>query len=617
MIASILLMGCINQDDQGGLVPINKTASCSSPYILSGGSCCLDMDGNGLCDSAEQTPGETTSSQPSGTREEATTTTIQNTCTDGIQNGEETGVDCGGSCKACRNMCEALINTTGIKPAARTTMLCLSSREQTHYAGYDLSIMNSDEGLTIGGYDANGSLKSTMLKDDKDMSIGQIAFRPIGRARKNATTYVWLYAWVPEDGVACSVNSDCGNSEVTAYTCIDNKAIIRQYYSYKCIQPGTIFSECRAQQNQEQVKICTEGYRCSSGDDRCFPKECFDGVQTKDEDDVDCGGSCMPCHCMNGIRDIEELGIDCEGGCRPCLGEYDRDTTAPKVKIVAPADTLYAGQRIELNYALDEPVEWCGYSVNGRPNITIMRNGTLYADEGINRVDLYCRDPAGNVGVASQSFTVYVKDTMACPKDNTTVSYSDHFDSVEFYVDTERELGVAEKCNQKIFDYALTYVNDSGMHYKAYDVSNDSSDGNLSALVHFLGYDCRASGDLEASYVVLKKDAQVRTYSAAKAVLYFSQRSPGNVEGAFWRIYSYDRSGDMPGTGGYMDVPYAPAGSNCGTEDNVLYQEFDLSGLLAGSRDPIYLRFGFYSQSPNQGTAISEAELFIESSQRA
>jgi len=101
---------------------------------------------------------------------------------------------------------------------------------------------------------------------------------------------------------------------------------------------GDHFSQCRVQQNQEQVKVCTEGYMCVSGDDRCFPKECFDGAMTKDEDSIDCGGSCRPCHCFNGLLDAGETGIDCEGGCKPCLGNYSRDMTAPNVAISSPLD---------------------------------------------------------------------------------------------------------------------------------------------------------------------------------------------------------------------------------------------------------------------------------------
>ena len=615
IIALLFLCGCTDQGD-GGLVPINKTVSCSKPYILSpSGNCCLDMDGNGLCDSTEQTPQETTTPIVTTAPQITTTTTIQSTCTDGLQNGDETGADCGGQCKPCRNICESLINTTGVKPAARTTMLCLTTRDQTIYSGVNFSIMNSDAGLMIGTFDLNGTLTRTPLLETKDMSVENIALRFIGRARKNATTYVWLYAWVAEEGIACKVNSDCGAEMVSGYTCIDNKALIKLYYTYKCIEPGTIFSHCRTQQREEPLKICDESRRCVSGDDQCFPRECFDGVMSKDEDSLDCGGSCRPCHCRNGVRDASENGIDCEGGCKPCLGNYGRDTAAPVITMSSPVNTVYTNQRIELNYMTDEAVFWCGYSVNGKPNITIMRNGTIYADKGANVVVLYCRDNAGNVASISQQFTVFLKESRTCPKDNVTEAYSDYYDSVFFFIDTERELGVPEKCSQKIFDYAFTYVNDSDKHYRAYDGTNETSDGNLTPTNGVLGYDCRALGDLEARYVVFKKSTDRKTYSKTKTLVYFTQNTQVDLISSFWRIYAYESGSDMPQQERYMDMPYRPIKSRCSADGSAsYYQEFDLSGIIEGSIETIHLRLAFYSSSVNPVVDINEAELFLEAS---
>jgi hypothetical protein len=615
IIALLFLCGCTDQGD-GGLVPVNKTVSCSKPYMLSpSGNCCLDMDGNGLCDSTEATPQETTTTIAS-TEPLTSSTTLQSTCTDGLENGDETGVDCGGSCKPCRNMCELLINTTGVKPAARTMMLCLTTRDQTVYSGYNFSVMNSDEGIMIGAFDANGSLKRTPLLETRDMSVENIALRFIGRARKNSTTYVWLYAWVAEEGVACKVNSDCGAESVSGYTCVDNKALIKLFYTYKCISPGTIFSECKTQQNQAPLIICDESRRCVSGDDKCFPRECFDGIQTKDEEGLDCGGSCRPCHCFNGVQDAGEKGIDCEGDCKPCIGDYGRDTTAPVITMSSPVNAVYTTHRVNLNYDSNEPVSGCGYSVNGKPNITVMRNGTIYADKGLNSIILSCRDNAGNTGSVSSQFTVFLKETMACAQDNVTEAYSLYYDSVFFYIDTERELGVPEKCSRNVFDYAFTYLNDSDKHYRTYNGTNESSDANLSQQTQgVLGYDCRAQGNLEARYAVFEKTVERKTYSKAKTVLYFSQDTQVDQASSFWRIYAYESGTGMPRQDRYMDVPYKPVKSRC-SEESAYYQEFDLSGILEGPTETIHLRMGFYSASVNPVVVINEAELFLEQASR-
>jgi len=43
------------------------------------------------------------------------------TCTDGIQNGTETGVDCGGTCTACSQVCPSTLNLSQGKPATQST----------------------------------------------------------------------------------------------------------------------------------------------------------------------------------------------------------------------------------------------------------------------------------------------------------------------------------------------------------------------------------------------------------------------------------------------------------------------------------------------------------------
>ena len=241
-----------------------------------------------------------------------------------------------------------------------------------------------------------------------------------------------------------------------------------------------------------------------------------------------------------------------------------------------------------------------------------MRNGTVYADNGANDLVLYCRDPAGNVGSVRQQFTVFLKESRVCPKDNVTEAYSDYFDGIFFYTDTERELGVPEKCTQGIFDYAFTYVNDSNQHYQAFDGTNDTSDGNLTPTKGVLGYDCRAAGELEARYAVLKKSADRKTYSKAQTVVYFTQNTQADMKNSFRRVYAYDSGTDVPNEAKYMDIPYRPIRSSCASGESVsYYQELDLSSLMEGG-GAIHLRLAFYSASVDPVIMINEMELFME-----
>ncbi|MCK6551590.1 hypothetical protein L6R52_37505 [Myxococcota bacterium] len=49
------------------------------------------------------------------------------------------------------------------------------------------------------------------------------------------------------------------------------------------------------------------------------PLHCTDGVQNKDEQGVDCGGTCAACEtCTDGLQNQGESGVDCGGPCSAC-----------------------------------------------------------------------------------------------------------------------------------------------------------------------------------------------------------------------------------------------------------------------------------------------------------
>jgi len=85
----LLASGCLCC---GGL-PIGKSSpegvQCESPYIQVGGGCCIDTDGNGVCDRDEEQP--TDSTQASRTESTvATTPTVQITATTAPQASDTT-----------------------------------------------------------------------------------------------------------------------------------------------------------------------------------------------------------------------------------------------------------------------------------------------------------------------------------------------------------------------------------------------------------------------------------------------------------------------------------------------------------------------------------------------
>ena len=218
------------------------------------------------------------------------------TCADGWWNGDETDLDCGGSCEPCaagggcltESDCRSHICTEGrcIAPAC-------------------------DDGMQNG------------LETDLDCG-GNCPACQVGkkcRVGKNCTTGSCKEGICTEaacdDGVqnGDEFGLDCGGS---CGPCPDGQA---------CQDAEGCISE-----------VCTGGV--------CQPPTCDDEVANGDESDTDCGGQeCDPCPaqntclvdtdcvsrvcldglcqtptCEDGVHNGDELGTDCAGSCPPCSG---------------------------------------------------------------------------------------------------------------------------------------------------------------------------------------------------------------------------------------------------------------------------------------------------------
>ncbi|MEL6943147.1 MAG: hypothetical protein AAFO82_10805, partial [Bacteroidota bacterium] len=178
------------------------------------------------------------------------------TCDDGIQNGDETGIDCGGSdCPACPT-CD-----DGIQNGDETDVDC---------GGNDCpACPTCDDGIQNGnetGIDCGGDCEACPATCDDSIQNGD------------------------ETGI------DCGGNDCPACpTCDDG------------IQNGN-----------------ETGIDCGGDCEPCQAEPtCDDGIQNGDETGVDCGGSdCPACPtCDDGIQNGNETGIDCGGDCEPCQAE--------------------------------------------------------------------------------------------------------------------------------------------------------------------------------------------------------------------------------------------------------------------------------------------------------
>jgi hypothetical protein len=59
---------------------------------------------------------------------------------------------------------------------------------------------------------------------------------------------------------------------------------------------------------------------------------------------------------------------------------------------------------LPLDFSLNEPTSWIGYSLDDEANITLTGNTTLTLKEGLHSLVLYANDTAGNMG---SSKTIY------------------------------------------------------------------------------------------------------------------------------------------------------------------------------------------------------------------
>ena len=628
MIALASLFSCCVSERSGELVYVNQTVTCNKPYILANASCCLDINENGVCDITETTV--TTILATTTTREPAVTTTPQattstvpaGTCADGMKNQGETGIDCGGPCKQCPTRCDLAVNATGVKPAERSAAkLCLSSSEPVSYAGLNLTAKMDAGGADylLVAQDASGTKTESSFGQGKDIAVGSVIFRFMGGAKVGGEVYVSAYAWVTEDTIACTTNADCGPERMSGYGCQQVKYVVKNFIYYRCLQPGTVLSECQAQQRFDYVETCQDGEECMAGEDKCLPRECFNNVADKDEDGIDCGGSCRPCHCFDKSINANELGLDCGGDCMPCVVNLYVNKTLPTIKLKSPANKVYAKQLVDLIYDVSVPASWCGYSLNGAPNITVRGNWSVYARAGVNEIVLYCNDSLGAMNHTSQRFNVSLVQGQACTEDPVLNSYQEHFDNVTLYVDDSSHLGVPDRCTTKTFEYALTYVNDTDPHGGIIEGSGKMSDLEFEPGRTFqLSYKCIKGLRLEASYIHASKNADPRTLSRLKLLVYFVGNKSATDISSFWRIYPYAPGGSVA-EGTYVDIPYNPAESKCKDKGgvNASYQELDLTALLEKPQmKTIDLRIGLYTSGIETDLPVQELELLAEKQRR-
>ena len=232
------------------------------------------------------------------------------TCDDGIQNGDEEGIDCGGSnCEPC--VCDGVDVTMTLNfdnYPSETSWEIVGSGEVVASGGTygsqpQMSTLNITQCLPEGCYtvtvfDSYGDGLCCQYGEGSYVVTDEYGNELASGASFNSTSSGNFCISVDngpdptcDDGIqnGNETGVDCGGDCAACPTCDDG------------VQNGN-----------------ETGVDCG-GDCAACPT-CDDGIQNGNETGVDCGGDCAACPtCDDGIQNGEETGIDCGGpDCEPC-----------------------------------------------------------------------------------------------------------------------------------------------------------------------------------------------------------------------------------------------------------------------------------------------------------
>lgn len=206
------------------------------------------------------------------------------TCTDGVQNGNETGVDCGGDCPACPTCNDGQQNgdETGVDCGGASCAACPCNGTNVTIS---ITLDNYPEETSWSLTDANGTTVAQGGTYDSSPDGSTIS----GDFCLANGCYDFTINDVYGDGICCSY----GNG---SYSVTDAN--------------GTVLASGGSFASSETTNFCV-------GDGG---PTCTDGIQNGDETDVDCGGSTCPAcpSCTDGVQNQGETGVDCGGPCAAC-----------------------------------------------------------------------------------------------------------------------------------------------------------------------------------------------------------------------------------------------------------------------------------------------------------
>ena len=318
-----------------------------------------------------------------------TNTCMAATCTDAVQNGDETGVDCGGNCGPCA------AGTACSDAADCASGVCTDAGECAAPTCSDGTRNGNETGVDCGGTCPDGCPNGAACELRTDCQSEQCVTNVCIADHCNNDS---LDAALGETGVdcggpdcaacpddaGCTEGSDCHsgvcvNGACAAPTCSDNF----QNQDETGVDCGGSCPEgCAAGADCSEAGDCASGV-CSTG--KCQVGTCSDGVQNQDETDVDCGGACDGCGSDDGCWSDGcacASGEDCASGiCGGSTGACNPETTTCTCAAPSCTDALQNGAETDTDCggSCDPCPEGAGCSVSGDCQSGVCSGGACQA----------------------------------------------------------------------------------------------------------------------------------------------------------------------------------------------------------------------------------------------
>ena len=84
-------------------------------------------------------------------------------------------------------------------------------------------------------------------------------------------------------------------------------------------------------------------------------------------------------------------------------------TVPPAITIASQLNASYFVSEVSLNFSLNKPADWAGYSLDGKGNVTVTGATIILAGlpSGLHNMTIYANDTLGNMGASETiAFTV-------------------------------------------------------------------------------------------------------------------------------------------------------------------------------------------------------------------